>query len=315
MADHGFTGWIALKKRSGTSGGGLTTADQRNILSLEVNPSSPRNNSYMNVVNRGGYPNSVVVGRGSPALQIHTFLKPYNSAATLPGSVGWSDAKIFNSLLNLGTDNNTDLFDAALNDEIVQRQYNAARGSMVELSASAVGGPVAVRIAINSRWGDDANGMPECPYGTTLPSGEVIPAAPSFTTPGFPDAGQAASVISILPTGIDKLKSFNIMLLRPQTPQYHFNGDRAPEEIVSSQMSGLLTVEQEADAATIATTTVSFVFSNDKTSTTGKFTLSLLLNLDNMVENVIPGIMSSVRTYSLFDGVTGGNPAVFTAGP
>jgi hypothetical protein len=313
MADHGFTGWVAAMKRSGTAGGGLSNGAQRNILSLEVNPSSPRNNSYMNVVNRGGYPNSVVIGRGSPALQIHTYLKPYNSTATLPGSIGWSDAAFFNSCLGLGTDNNTDLFDFALNDEIVQRQYNWGRCGMVELSGSAVSGPIATRLAYNCRWGDTANGTPECPYGTTLASGEVIPAAPTFTTPGYPDAGLAANVIATSITGMNAVKSFNVMIIRPQTPQYHFNGDRAPEDIVSSQLSGLLTVEQESDASTVASSTCTINFCTDKTSTTGRFSLSLLLNLDNMVENVIPGIMSTVRTYSLFDISSGGNPCVFAA--
>ncbi len=309
MPDHGYQGWTSIKKSAGTAGGGLTIGDQRDILCLEVNPSNPLNNSYMNVINAGGYPNSFVTGRGSPGLQMHTFLKPYNGSAQ-----GWSDSKIFNSFLGLGTDSNTDKLEILLADEIANRQYNWSRCNMVEFSAAAVGGPIATRLGFASRWGDS-----ECPYGTTLAGGEVIAAVPTFalpnggTTVALPDPGQAANVIKLGISGANKVKSFSVMMMRPQMQQYHFNGDRAPEEVVSGQASGLLTIEQEADASITPTTSMSISFCTDKAIGTGRFRLDLLLNLDSFVKNPIPGIVSNVLTYSLIDVVTGGNPFAFTA--
>lgn len=309
MTDPGYQGWTSVKKSAGSAGGGLMTGNQRDILCLEVNPSNPLNNSYMNVINAGGYPNSYVLGRGSPGLQMHTFLKPYNGFAS-----GWSDAAIFNSLLGLGTDSLTDRMEILLADPILNRQYNWSRCNMVEFSAAAVGGPIATRLGFASRWGDS-----ECPYGTTLPSGEVVPAITTFALPNggstvaLPDAGQAANVIQLGISGANKVKSFSCMMMRPQIQQYHFNGDRAPEEVVSGQASGLLTIEQEGDASIIPTTSMSITFSVDKAIGTGKFRLDLLLNLDSYVKNPIPGIVSTVRTYSLIDVVSGGNPFAFTA--
>lgn len=318
MAVHGYTGYTGIKKAAGTVSGGVSIGTQRNILCLENNPDSPDNNTYVNTINRGGYPSSAVAGRGSPTSQLHAMLKPYNSTT----HTGWCDGALLNSFMGLGTDSNSDRFDLLYFQENLARQYNWARNSMLELSAAAVGGPVACNMRFPNRWGTDIASDPyACPYGTTLPSGEVIAAQPTFTDPGAPDPGEAADVINIQFVGMSHVKSFNLLMLRPQVPQYHFNGDRAPEDIISAQMSGLLTVEQEADATTTIDTTLAggvsgscnIIFCNDKTATTGRFKVELLLVRDRLIENPIPGIMSTVRTYSLFDLAAGGCPGTIVA--
>lgn len=307
MAEHGYTGWVAVQKRSGTVPGGVAVGAQRNILMLEANPDNPDNNSYMNVINAGGYPNSAVAGRGTPQCELHTFLKAYQSQ-----HVGWSDAAIFKSWLGLGNDNNGDVFDVAFKGETSLDVYDWSRCTMVEFSAAAVGGPIATRIGFASRWGDS-----ECPYGTTLPSGEVIAAQADFVTLAntSPDPGLAANVINMAITGFSQVKSFNLLILRPQPRQFHFNGDRGCENTSSGQLSGLLTIEQEKDAdLTIETTgAATFKFCTDFTAATGRFKVDLLLKRDRRVTNRIPGIVPTIRTFSLFDQSGGGNPAVFSA--
>lgn len=303
MPTHPYAFPVAIQKRSG--GGPFGANTQLNLLCTDADPNNPDNNAYLSVINASTFPSIVVAGKKSPSFGLHTCLKPRD------GSDGWSNAALLNSLIHTDADNNTDYFAAAFADEVETRIYDYARCERMDFAGHAQGGPQSVMMGFINRWGDQ-----DGPYNTTLPDGEVVGAAPTFAMTGqTPDAGQATPSAFVLFVGLDTVMSYQMSLLRGQSARYYFGNGPGPANIPSTMFAGLLTVEQEADASTQITDTgtVTIEYNTDKTSTTGRFRIIMLLKRDNRFKPQRTRIGTVTTTFSCFDEVSGGNCAVIEA--
>lgn len=284
----------------------MTLSQQRLMLCSEATPENPDNIGYLPCIDASSYPSIFVNGKKSPRFGLYTYLKPRTATK------GWSNADFFKSHLEVDTTLNTDMFAAAFQDDVDNRVYDFSRCEMVEFDSHASGGACMVRLGYKSRMAEeDGTAL----YGTTLASGEVIPAAPAFTYSDTPDAGQLTDTTNIVVVGASQVKGFRMTLVRGQVPQYYYDGANVPGIITSTMYSGILTLDQEPDASTVIETTgtVTIKFSNDMTSTTGRFKADIAVKRDNRFRPVVTSLGNVTRTYSIIDPAAGGLPCTFTA--
>lgn len=300
MPTHDYSYPVALKKRAGS---GPIDSNQRNIFCSGAEPENPDNNQYIPGINSSTFPSVVSLGKKSPRVGLHSCLKPRT------GSLGWSNADIFNSLVHVDASNNTDYFAICFANEQDTVIYDYHRCERLDFSGNAQGGIQAVMMGFIGRWGE-ADG----PYNTTLPSGEIIGPAPTFTMTGqTPDYGIATPSSMVNFVGLSEVMTYQMSFLRGQAARFYFGSGPGPAVIASTMFSGLLTIEQESDATTTIADTgsVTVQFDTGQTSSTGRFRVNLLLKRDNMFRPRQPRIGTRVSTYSMFAQSSGGNPAIF----
>lgn len=326
MATRPFDGWTVLNFAGNVSGNGGLSAVQRTIIVTQGIPMNPDNKSYQGVVNNTSYPSTATLGMRTPSVRLTACMKPADNTAS-PNTIGWADAGIFNSLLNVNTSTQqTDQVDCFFKDDTsTQRLWGWGRCEMVQFQWDAVGGPCMVTMGFKNRFGD---AIAEAVYGKTFVDTNFNPGSvPTITAPSGADAGQLTNDAQIDFAGtLSDVSRFTLTLLRGQrwrsrAGSYYNNASAPghilyPAEIDSGMFSGVLTVDQDPDAATTVETTngtVTINFNTDKTSATGRFKIDMKVDRNNKVYPVEAGFGNITRTYSLVNLTTGGNPAVFTS--
>lgn len=323
MAVKPIYGFVGIQKTGGTATALGTT--QRNILCMEASPFNPDNNSYQSVIDASGYPAVDTPGKLTPTARLVSCYKPYN------GTNGWCDAQLLNSLIiSVGTDTSvtpninkqTDKFALAFKDDRAVgsgglRVWDWSRCNRITFSQEATGGPVMVTMDFLSRWGDAQEAPSNAVYSTTLPDGEVVGTAPTWTTPSGPDSGRLTNVGNVSFGGtLDKVRSWTLTFVRAQVPEFYVDKTYYAKDISSIGFSGILDVVQSADAGTVIESTGSptLDIATDATATTGGgIHFALKVKRDNRSYSLTPALGTAVRTYSLYDFSSGGNPATCTA--
>ncbi len=287
---------------------------------------NPDNKSYQGVVNNTSYPSVATLGMRTPSVRLTACMKPADNTAS-PNTIGWSSAAFFNSLLNVNsTTQLTDKVDIFFKDNTsTQRLWGWGRCEMVQFQQDFIGGPVMVSMGFKNRFGD---AIAEDIYGKTFVDTNFNPGSvPTITAPSTSDAGQLTNDANVDFAGtLSDVSRWTLTLLRGQrwrsrAGSYYLSGSSPggilyPAEIDSGMFSGVLTIEQDPDAATTVETTngtVTINMNTDKTSTTGRFKIDLKVDRNSKVYPAEAGFGSTTRTFSLVDLATGGSPAQFTA--
>lgn len=327
-----FDGMTQLLWRYGNAVGGLNSGNAadasisnglRNVIVSSAIPTNPINNLYIPVVNASGYPSVVVVGMRTPSVTLQACLKPFIVGSP---NKGWCNAGLLNSLISVGTDQQTDRFAIRFTDDTsTPRIWDWSRCDTIRITGDASGGPIMVTLGFKCRFG---NAESENPYALTFISGNQPGTSPSgsFTTP-VSDAGT-------LPGNSDwdfnntlsDVSSFSLTLMRGQrwraragvvsnavsTGRVMYAND-----IDSGQFSGVLTVVQDAGASTIVAGagTIQLRLNTSYTGANGGILITCTINEDNYVYPVESAFGTLTTTYSLINLASGGNPAVITALP
>jgi hypothetical protein len=325
-----FDGMTSVYWRQGNAGGGINSggsvgtapaSPQRNIILVRGIPTNPLNQQYMPVVNASNYASVVVKGMRTPSVSLSACAKPWN------GTSGWLDATFLNSLVGLGSDQNTDAFAIRFTDDGGNpRTWDWSRCEMVQITGSIGGGPIMVQMSFRSRFGD---AVAEGVYGLTFLAGFNPPASgPAWTTPAT-DAGQidgdADWDFGASPT-ISDVQSFSLTLVRGQRWRPRAGvcvaGPGASRtvycaDVDSGQFSGVLTVVQDAGASTHISGYggATLRLNTSSTGANGGLQIAMNINEDNEVYPVESAFGTLTTTYSLINLATGGNPAVITALP
>ena len=322
-----FDGGVQMQLRYGNAAGGINSAsgtpdagagltNQRNIIVTRGIPTNPLNQGYMPVVNNSNYPSVVAKGMRTPSISLTACMKPYN------GTSGWCDAKFMNSLMSLGTDQNSDAFAVRFTDDSsTARTWDWSRCEMVQISCDASGGPVMVTMSFKSRFG---NAESESIYGATFLAGNNPPASPATWAAAAVDPGQLTYNADWDFAGtLSDVQSFSLTLLRGQRWRSRAGvcvaGPAAnrilyANDVDSGQFSGVLTVVQDAGAATIIAGAGSPILkmNSSYSSANGGFQIAMSVNDDNYVYPVESAFGTLTTTYSLINLAGGGNPAVIS---
>jgi hypothetical protein len=327
-----YIGQGSLLKRN-TGGGPLANGSQRNLFFTEATLMNPYNFAYPSAVNASSFPSQDVLGMRTPMVHLQACLKPRVAAGN-----GWSDADLFNSLINVYTNYNSDQFALAFVDDrytvtsgnLVNagtgfgagiRIWDWARCESLTFSQDALGGPIMVSLAFKSRSGE-SNWSNDNTFGggtlytaTNTVSGEAYPSAPVFAALTT-DAGQETNLSQVDFNGtLGDVRRWSLTLLRGQTYERYLDGTIYPSEISSKMFSGILEVHQNPRNATYVTGTgtLRININSDKTISTGRFRIDMKVNTDNNQLNQTTQAGNLVSTFSLIDLTSGGNPAAITA--
>jgi hypothetical protein len=324
-----YMGQVSLIKMgtaSGSGGGPMTNLQQRNIFNTLVTPMNPANFAYPVGTNASSYPSVAVAGMKTPIVHIQACYKPYN------GTVGWADADLFNSLINVYTDSsptlqwNSDYFLIRIRDNRSTGGFGAgdriwewARCESLTFSQDALGGPIMVSMAFKSRYGESQQ---PADAATNSVSGEVWPNLPTITVPST-DAGLLTncSQTDFLNSGaaqtLTQVRRWSATYFRGQTFERYFDGTLNPAEISSKMFSGLLEIHQNPNTGTYissGTGLVSLRLATDKIgSSAGAIRIDHKVNTDNAFLPMDVSAGNGVFTYSCIDLTSGGNPATFNA--
>ena len=311
-----FLGWSGLPWRGGD---GIDTGT-RYLPATMIAPENPRNQGYVGIIGASSFPSIVYQNPKTPSIVIETFIVPNTDG---DATFGWSDANLFNSLLQeWGNDAQTDKYAIGFTDNRSSGgvlpgviYYDWARCTQVTFSGSAGGGPVRVQLAFTCRWGDNE----WFPYYTwyNYISQETYPSAPSISPPDGINVAPATSPCQWDFNGdIGAVRSWTLTLIRAQAPDFVDDGTCYVEEIVSGMYSGVLEVTQNPNTSAALINDYGQIILNlstNKNSSNGGMQVTLKVNHDKLSYPRTTEAGTMVNTYSLIDLGSAGNPATFAA--
>lgn len=303
-----YLGYGSMIKTAG-SVANPAVSTQFDIPFARVIPYNLQGNAYPSVSNNSAYPSVRYQGKKRPGFTI---------VAAAKGS--WFTADFVNGLLfNLSTQaslQQTDLWSLQLNNVVGTRTWDWSRCTDLRITAAASGGPLMIQMGFLSRWGET-----EAPYGTTLPDGEAVAAATTFSAPAAGRTGEMADVVDYdfrSDTGLSttsvgavwtatQVRGFTLSLLRGQGYVDYIEGTRYPKDIATGAFTGVLSLEQSPTADVIpSTTTTCRIYASGAGAPRFKFTLGL--SLDSVEQAQDQGLGHMVRHYTLYKS-DGTNPA------
>lgn len=265
------------------------------VPALRVQPRNPLNRKYLPSINRSSYPTQRIQSKRTPHIALDGAFKP-----------SWTTSLLLNNLLQtLNVNGDTAMYSIGLYQATAGlfRSWDFARCSQIELSGDATGGPIHITMDFLSCGGES-----ELAGGTL--NGFV---APTFATSSLVvDPGELTNVTQVTwgatPT-VTQVHAWTLTIVRAQTFQFFDDGTIFPADVTSGQLSGVLTVEQSPNAASILSTGGTLQIG----SVGAGVIFNFLLSEDDLVQEKQSGLGTVVRTYSLYDAVNGGNPIVITA--
>lgn len=302
-----YLGYGSLIKTSG-SVANPAVATQFDIPFARVIPYNLQGNAYPSVSNNSAYPSVRYQGKKRPGFTIVAAAK-----------ASWLTADFVNGMLfNLsqqGTVQQTDKWSLQLNNVVGTRTWDWARCTDMRLTFTSSGGPVMVQMGFLSRWGET-----ECPYGTTLPDGEVIAAAQTFASPAGSRTGEMADIIDYdwrSDSGVStsntsavftatQVRGGTLSLLRGQGYVDYCEGTRFAKDIASGAFTGVLSLEQSPTADVIPSTAATWrMYASNAGTPRFKFTMGL--SLDSVEQAQDQGLGHMVSHYTLYKS-DGTNP-------
>ena len=294
-----YSGYVAVMKKSGTASV-LATGSQINIPTVHTVPLNPDNNSFPGVIATSSYPSERVKGMKTPTVSITACYKP-----------SWCTANLFNSLINIGTNNATDVFSIAFKDDNSGslRIWDDAKCERLQFQQNAMGGPLMVTMDFKARFGDS-----EAPYGATdAATGSAYGSAPAFATPGSVDSGELYGMADTVLTGLTTVRAYTLTLMRGQAFLPYFNGTRYASQIATTMFSGGMSVDQDP-GGTLISNTGTAVIAIGPAATAGSIVLTAAVVRDDNTYPFDISIGNLSSRYSLVSLSTGGNPASIVAG-
>lgn len=266
--DHGFLGYLALKKTAGQ--GTPAVGQQTNLMFGAVNPRNPNNIIYPSVVNKAGAASVRILGAKTPSIRI----------AGIPGKLSWLTPAFLNSLIILlDAANNSDEFGIGVHDGTGLRVYDGAKCAQVSIYHTA-GGGVFIDLDFICRYGDN-----EAPVPTT------------FSTPSTDGGDAYGSADFSYNSTASEVDLWRLTIQRGQAFNKYSDGTRYSDVIQSGMAGGVITLQQSPNAATVPTTAMTI---DVGASTTG-VRFSLALSEDEAVKDVMPALLAKTRSYSLFN--------------
>lgn len=275
----GFRGYGIAKKAGGA--GAWVLGTEVNFPAIRYVPRNPLNNQYLPMVNKTSHPSIVVIGKRTPSLTVHTAMKAsFCTVANL------------NSLI-FSTDSNgdSDEFAWLVNNGAASRKFDGCRCAAMSISANAGGGPVGFELGFLAKTAEGAT---------------------SFSGAGATDAGQLVNAAQIdfgsSPTA-SLVKAWRLNVIRGQAYDFFFNGTYYPADTSSGMLGGTFQIEVSAASATVPSSSATIrLFTGVPESLVLHSTWTLLLNLDEDVEDVDTGFGTLIKTYTLIDTSAGGAP-------
>ena len=318
-----YQGYVALQKTGGV-GYPATPAVQYGFAAARIIPVNVLANMYPGVIGASSYPTVAYAGKKRAGYTIFAYCQPPKTGAS--NIVYGMDAALFNALLfNLsGSPAATDKWSAKMYNTLQTRTWDWGRCSHVVIQGSGSGGGVVVQMGFLSRWGES-----EAPFGTTLPDGEAVPAAPTWFTPtaaelagelddvtdyDFRSDTKSAGSAGAGTFTADQVRSFTLHLVRGQGYVDYLDNTRSPKEIATGGFTGGLTLEQNPVASSIPSVSSTLrLHSNQGAAYTKAVKFALLLKEDSHDQPMDAGIETRVTNYTLYDQSAGGNPATCSA--
>lgn len=166
-----YTGGMALAAWDGNVTGGMAAGAGRNVFITQARPTNDQNLVILDVANASTDPTIATRGKRGALVTFDTCIKPYNSA----GPVGWSDAAIFKSFINVGTTVASSEFTERFSFQFSEkdnlggtyfRQWDWGRCSRIRLRGRGSSGVVAVSLTFPCLTGDSQVYTASGPVGT-----------------------------------------------------------------------------------------------------------------------------------------------------
>jgi hypothetical protein len=272
-------------------------------------PRDPDSVGYLGLSNASAYPSVCVFGMLTPFFTI-----------TVPAKASWFTAAMINDFVfDVDAENNTDewawcFYDGSTIDygdgANGKRIYEGCRCSSISVRMGT-NGSVLCDLTFFAKYGDRPTTDDGTPYQ---------PARPAYTNvfdtlAGTPDAGQAYGVRDVLydaGAGISHVASAGFTLNRGQGHILYMNGTYFPTEVGSGMFSGDVSVEQ-SPTGTATLTSLGIAIGKRLAAEASGVNFALTMKRNERVQDHDIGNGRVVRSYTLINTSTGGNPAVVTA--
>lgn len=322
-----FAGYVVIKKTAGN--GPVANGTQAVIPIVSSQPRDPKNNQYPTVVNKTANPSTIILGKRTPSISFSTYLKSSWPAAfeTSPGA-GDGLANFLSSLIK-DTGNPTDLtgvtnwetdeYAILLNDGTQggtwsSRIFDGCKCQQMTISCNSQGGGINMELSFLAASASGA---------TSFNVASINPDAGYFYDTSDIDFGGlfTLNVGNGLYYGIsgsataDLVRAFRLNLLRGQAYNMFFNGTLNPAGVSSGMFGGTLQIEQSplyTHSPSSQFTARIYNSSASGGSPQRDLTIACVINNDEDVLDETTQFGNLIRTYTLIDSSTGGDPAAFS---